>query len=186
MINGNTRVVMIKDNNGNTKIMTLNDAIKAEGLNPDTVRKRMIRNNITLDEAISKELYYNQKRVKDPITGYDITLKELSDKCNKPVHTLYSRIIKAGWDVEKAMNEPINSEKSKLKTITSDLGDTYSYNAWDKILGFGRGTVSHRILREKTEQEAITTGIRNGIYFIDPKTNKPIPQDQVGENDFIN
>lgn len=186
MINGNAKVVMVKDDTGNIKVMSLNDAIKAEGLNPDTVRKRMSRNNMTLDEAISKELYYNHRRVKDPITGNDITLRELSNKCDKSVHTLYSRIIEAGWDVDRAMNEPVNGEKLKVKTITSNLGDTYSYNTWDKILGFGRGVISHKILRGRTEQEAITTGTRNGIYFIDPKTNKPIPQDQVGEDDFIN
>lgn len=181
-IRSNTKYIIETDENGNVKYVTIKQAAEERNLNYDLVRKRMER-GATLEEALAKEKYYNLRKVIDPETKEEITIGDLAKKYNIKIDTLHSRVFDLGWSIERAVNEPINISKAK-KEITSDLGDTYSYNAWDKILGFGRGTVSHRILRKKSEQEAITSGIRNAIYFIDPKTNKPIPQDQVGEEDF--
>jgi len=178
-----TRII-ITDESGNYSFSTLKDIAETKHYCLSTIRKRLA-NGMSLTEAITTPVGYANKKVIDPKTGKEMFLYEIAKRENIKIDTLHSRIFDLGWSIERAVNEPINTSKAK-KEITSDIGDTYSYSTWDKILGFGRGTVSHRILREKTEQEAITTGIRNAIYFIDPKTNKPIPQDQVEEEDFIN
>ena len=182
-INDSTTIITTNDN-GKIKISTFKELVEANNINTSTVRKR-ISNGMTLEEAITTPVNYNKIKVIDPRTNKEVFLYELAKDIGMKVDTLHNRIVDEGWSVEDAISMPI-SDRTKKKEITSDLGDTYSYNTWDIILGFGRGNVSHKIKRGKTEKEAISTGLRNAIYFIDPKTNKPIPQDKVGENDLIN
>ena len=181
-INDSTRII-IKDENNNYTMYTIEEIAREKECSSSTIRKRLAK-GMTIEEAINVPINERFKRVIDPRNGKEVYLHELAKEIGMIPDTLHSRVFELGWTIEKAISEPL-SDKTKKKEITSDLGDTFSYNSWDIILGFGRGTVSHKIKRGKTEQEAISTGNRNGIFFV-KDNGRPVPQDQVGEDDFIN
>lgn len=145
------------------------------------------------DERALTEPVNAYMRVLTDSNGESHTISDWSKITGLDRGLIYDRHFRQGWSVDKSLYEPI-SDSRKPKLITYN-DDTFSYNQWGKLMGFGPGTVSKRIRSGKSIEESLTTPISNngkiikpinGIYFIDPKTNKPIPQDQVGEDDFIN
>lgn len=111
--------------------------------------------------------------------GRSMTVTEWAIESGYNRDLIYDRVFRQGWSVDRAVSEPI---KNSPINITYN-GNTFSCNKWEKILGYGRGTISHRISDGMEPEKAITSipkgGFINAIYFIDEDTGEPIPQDQV-------
>lgn len=92
---------------------------------------------------------------------------------------IYDRVIRQGWSIDRAISEPIKNSPIKI----TFNGGTFSCNTWDKIMGYGRGTISHRIKNGMSPEKAISQipkgKTKNAIYFINPDTGEAISQDKV-------
>jgi len=121
--------------------------------------------------------------------GESHTISEWSEITGISHDTLYDRIYRGNWDVDKALYTPVvNSNK-----YISYNGDTFTRSTWETILGCHRAIITHRIGRGYTEEEALlgkksvmdkflskdnsSEQKINAIYFIDENGN-PIPQDK--------
>nr|DAY71092.1 MAG TPA: PVL ORF-50-like family [Caudoviricetes sp.] len=96
---------------------------------------------------------------------------------------IYDRLYKQNWDVDKALYTPVSTDR--MPNYITYYGTTMNYSDWEKARGFSSGTVSHRLKRGMSVQEALNAPITdqngndkvipNAIYFID-ENNKPISQ----------
>ena len=96
---------------------------------------------------------------------------------------IYDRLYKQNWDVDKALYTPVSSDR--MPNYITYYGTTMNYSDWEKARGFSSGTISHRLKRGMSIQEALNTPITdqngndkvipNAIYFVD-ENNKPISQ----------
>lgn len=95
----NRRNVKLYTHNGKT--LTLKDWAKELNINYDTLRGRVVRQNIPFEDAIIKDLHNRQVN----INGVCKTVKEWCDYYNINAGSVYSRINR-GWNKVDAITKP--------------------------------------------------------------------------------
>lgn len=87
----------------NGKRLTIATVARRHRKNRKRIRERL-ESGMTIEQAISRPM--TQCRVYITYKGTERTLKEWSRVLNFPYNTLYSRIYKMKWPVERAFTEP--------------------------------------------------------------------------------
>ena len=104
--------------------------------------------------------------------GEMVTVNDISEATGIANYTIRSRI-DSGWTYDQIINTPV--------------ANIYSYGMasgtrsdFDAVLGFEDGTIAKRMRHGMNFEEAIQTPVANNatsaVFFVDPKTRKPINQ----------
>ena len=131
---------------------TLADWSKATGISNTTLYCRLKR-GMTIDEAIDASL--NPKgspyeALTDPVSNETHSLKEWAEIRNMPYDTLYNRIVKHGWPIDKALYG------KKFESVTRKPRNKRSYKHLDLTgMTFGHLTV---IRRADTDYKCMCNG----------------------------
>ena len=119
--------------------------------------------------------------------GRKYTVAEFAKLHNMNSDTVLHRLNK-DWSIDDIINRRPEDEK-KIKYLTYN-NNTTSLSGWGSITGMGANVIYKRLSKGWSAEKTLSTPPKNGfinaIYFEDPNTGKPIPQDQAKEEDFIN
>ena len=142
------------------------------GLEYYNLYNRIFNLNWPIDKALNTPINDNIIKVKNAITGKEKYLSELAIEYGKNPKLVYDRVIRNKWDVDKALTTPVNN---KIKYINFN-DSIFTLSEWEYALGFTNGYILNKLNSGIDAETILTTGFRNGIYFIDRETGKPIAQ----------
>ena len=113
------------------------------------------------------------------VNGVTNTTAYFARMYNMPTYIVTQRIFRLGWDPIEALTTPV--AQSNPATKIEYMGTLGYYTDYDDALGFTRGTIGKRIRNNNmTFEQAISTPLTNrpvnAVFFVDPKTRKPINQ----------
>lgn len=138
------------------------------GLNPITLYKRLYEYNWSVEEALT--LKPNEKPSSKLITYKGVTkpLVEWSQETNIKPETLYQRIYRLGWSIEKALTTKTRTRTKKGGYNTKPLSVTYkgktqSIRAWSEELKIPYTTLYNRLVNLKWDVEKAFT--EKGDYY---------------------
>ena len=163
----------------NGKEIALAEFSRMINIDPGTIRERLKR-GMTPEEIANTSIDDYQKKI--TIDGITDTLTNFCIKYNIDRSLVWDRIYRSGWDPKIALTAPIcNSNPAyDVREYMNTIGN---YRDFDRAIGFKEGTISSRVRKQgMTFEEAISTPLRtkgtntNAVFFIDPKTRKPINQ----------
>ena len=178
--------------NYNGEMLLVKEIAKRIDLPVTTINSRLAR-NWSMDKIIAtaKKRETGLNDTQYTINGVSHNVYDWSKIYNIDPGVVRSRLYQ-GWNIEKALTEPI---KAATNTITFD-GCTGNFNEWARALEIPSHIIQYRRAHGWNEEASLTTPIKDkggnikypmaGIVFVDPDTNKPVPQNKVEEDDFIN
>lgn len=125
------------------------------------------------DKALTTPVNDYIRSVTSYFLGVSHTLKEWSNIVGIDSKTLYDRIFRLGWDVDKALTTPVTINANIPNYIVYN-GTILNYLDWDRARGFSYGTVASRMRQGLPIQEVLNTPEKdqdgndkpiNAIYF---------------------
>jgi hypothetical protein len=170
--NNTSNNVIIKYNN---EEHTISEWAKIYNIEYYNLYNRIINLGWSIDKALNTPINDYIVKIKDPYTGKERFLSDIAIEHGINPKLVYDRVVRGGWSIDKALNTPINNP---IRYITFN-GTILTTNEWEYILGLSNGCLIDRLNSGMTAEEALTTGFRNGIYFTNEETGKPIPQNEV-------
>lgn len=110
---------------------------------------------------VSTEVQNNNKRNNRFISfhGEMRTLAEWADIMGISYYTLYSRIVKLGWPIERALTDLSTTTKPTQTHSLSFQDETHSITEWSKISGLDRTTIGKRLKYGWTVEDALTVPV---------------------------
>lgn len=178
--------------NYNGEMLMVKEIAKKINLPITTINSRLAR-NWSMDKIIAtaKKRETGLNNTQYVINGVSHNVYDWSKIYNIDPGVVRSRLHQ-GWNIEKALTEPV---KAATNTITFD-DCTGNFNEWARALEIPSHIIQYRRTHGWNEEASLTTPIKDkggnikypmaGIVFVDPDTNKPVPQNKVEGNDFIN
>ena len=151
---------------------TVSEWANIYGLEYYNLYNRIFNLNWPIDKALNTPINDNIIKVKNAITGKEKYLSELAIEYGKNPKLVYDRVIRNKWDIDKALTTPVNN---KIKYINFN-DSIFTLSEWEYALGFTNGYILNKLNSGIDAETILTTGFRNGIYFIDRETGKPIAQ----------
>lgn len=163
----------------NGEDLTLAQFSRLIDMDPRTVKYRL-DHGMTPEEIVNISTTDYQKKL--TIDGVTDTLTNFCEKYHKNRELVRDRIFRYGWDPKVALTAPI-CNSNPAYDVHEYMNAIGNYTDFDRAIGFKEGTISNRVRKQgMTFEEAISAPLRtkgtttNAVFFIDPKTRKPISQ----------
>ncbi len=98
-------------------------------------------------------------RIKLTFCGRTLSIRQWAEVTGLPCHVIAYRM-RAGWTADKVLSEPLRSSstpKPSTKRLFTFRGKSQSLSEWSRELKLGYGTITARLRKGWTVEEALST-----------------------------